>query len=87
LPRQNSLEERQLIQLLEQIPLSEEVKNAWIEAIRSNGLTGELAEEMRQKISTDESLANRTGYTMKLVGIVRRWRLSQQTQGAKRHNR
>lgn len=79
-------EERQLIKLVEKLPLAEEEKNSWSERIRNGEMSAELAEEIRQKIATinepdddERGQANRTRYLAELAMIVKRWRLTSQS--------
>ncbi len=79
-------EERQLIKLVEQLPLAEEEKTSWAERIRNGEMSTELAEEIRQKIATinepeddERGQAKRTRYLAELAMIVKRWRLTSQS--------
>jgi hypothetical protein len=79
-------EERQIIKLVEQLPLPEEEKTVWAERIRNGEMSEELADEIRQKITTIEEpqndqrgQANRARYLSELAMLVRRWRLSSQS--------
>ncbi len=79
-------EERQLIKLVENLPLADEEKTAWAERIRNGEMSAELAEEIRQKIATinepedeERGQANRTRYLAELAMIVKRWRLTSQS--------
>lgn len=79
-------EERQLIKLVEKLPLAEEEKTSWADRIRNGEMSTEMAEEIRQKIATinepdddERGQANRTRYLAELAMIVKRWRLSSQT--------
>jgi hypothetical protein len=81
----NTQEERQLIKLIEKMPVSEEERNGWSERIRSGDMSAELAEEIRVKLATpvegedEQGTGTRTRYLAELANLVRRWRLSSQT--------
>ena len=79
-------EERQIIKLVEQLPLPEEEKTNWVERIRKGEMSEALADEIRQKITAIEEpqndqrgQANRARYLSELTMLVRRWRLSSQS--------
>jgi hypothetical protein len=44
-------EERLIIKLIEEMPMTEEVKQGWAEQIRTNGFNEELAHEMHEKLA------------------------------------
>ena len=80
-------EERQLIKLVETLPLPDEEKNALAERIRNGEMSTELAEEIRQKLiapgepeGDDRTQANRTRHLAELSMLVKRWRLSSQSR-------
>ncbi len=78
-------EERQLIKLVEQLPLADEEKTAWAERIRNGEMSAELAEEIRQKLAAEpendeRGQANRTRHLAELAMLVKRWRLSSQSR-------
>lgn len=82
----NTQEERQLMKLVEQLPLSEEEKTSWVERIRNGDMSTELADEIRQKLaalaeaeSDERGQANRTRYLVELAMLVKRWRLTSQS--------
>ena len=75
--RHNTPEERQLIELIEKVPLPDEDKNGWIEMIREYGLSEDLAQEIRERITSDKDIQNPARYSTKFIGIIRRWRLSE----------
>ena len=75
--RHNTPEERQLIELIEKVPLPDEDKNGWIEMIREYGLSEDLAQEIRERVTSDKNIQNPARYSTKLIGIIRRWRLSE----------
>ncbi len=79
-------EERQLVKLVEQLPVPDEEKNGWAERIRNGEMTPELAEEIRQKLAApgeeqdDRVQATRARYLAELAMLVKRWRLSSQSR-------
>jgi len=80
-------EERQLIKLVEKLPLADEEKTNWTERIRNGEMSPELAEEIRQKLAApgetqedERGQATRTRYLAELAMIVKRWRLSSQSR-------
>ena len=81
----NTQEERQLIKLVESMHLPEEEKTQWAERIRNGEMSEELAEEIRQKVSSmgegdERAQANRNRYLTELTMLVKRWRLSTQSR-------
>jgi len=86
MPRNITQEERQLIKLVEKMPVTDETKNAWLERMRNGEMTEELAEEIRAKLAVVEETeddergqANRSRYLTELAMIVKRWRFSKQS--------
>lgn len=86
MPRTITQEERQLIKLVEKMPVEEETKNAWLERMRNGEMSDELAEEIRAKLTSVEetqgderSQANRNRYLTDLAMNVKRWRFSSQS--------
>ncbi len=79
-------EERQLVKLVEKLPLPDEEKNNWAERIRNGEMSADLAEEMRVKLSepvdpNDEAAqAARVRSLAELNRLVNRWRLSSQSR-------
>jgi hypothetical protein len=77
-------EERELLKLVERMPAVEENRLRWIDDINENGLREELAEELRNALSTAESEKDdpllRRRYLSQLLQIVRRWRLARLTK-------
>jgi hypothetical protein len=91
MPKTNTQEERQLIKLVEQLPLQEEEKSSWAERIRKGEMSTDLAEEIRTKLSTpsdgendDRAQANRNRYLAELAMLIKRWRLSSQSHNFNR---
>ncbi len=81
----NSPEERQIIKLLEKLPLPEAERNGWIEAIQTSGMTEELVTAIHDRLNApgdgEEAVQNRTTHILEFTQAVRHWRLA---QGAKR---
>ena len=76
--------ERQLVKLIEGLPLEEADKNLWIDRIRNGEMSQELADEVREKITglgeeDERAQTNRARYLTELSMIVKRWRLSSQS--------
>lgn len=82
----NTPEEKKLIQLIGQMPLSTEQKQNWANAIREYGLSEELAEEIRQKLvaipdgEDDAAKAHRARLAIDLTRLVKQWRFSQHSR-------
>lgn len=81
----NPPEERQVIKLLEKLPLPESERKSWVEQIQTSGLTEELAEQIHQRLITpqegDPQLHNRPSVLLQYTQLVRHWRMA---QGAKK---
>lgn len=84
-------EERQILKLVEKMPIEEDVKNPWLESIRNGDMNEELATEIREKITAMEEPEgdergqfNRTRYLTELAMLVKRWRLSSQANNFRR---
>ncbi len=79
-------EERQLVKLVEKLPLPEEEKNGWAERIRNGEMSPELAEEIRLKLSEPGEAEDEAGQAarmrslVELNRLVNRWRLSSQSR-------
>jgi hypothetical protein len=72
-------EERQLVNLIKKMPLKAEDKKKWTETIEDTGLTEEIAEEIRQKLTdAPEGARNKVLATVELNKIVHHWRLAEQ---------
>jgi hypothetical protein len=83
-------EERQLVKLVEKLPVAEESKNTWLERIRGGDMSEELADEIRQKLIKQEGedehqAASRTRYLVELSTMVKRWRFSNQSHNFSRN--
>ncbi len=79
-------EERQILKLIEDMPISEEDRTRLMETIQDGGMTEELVEEIRQLLSVHvegeahEQAVNRTRVLINFTNLVKRWRLSQQSR-------
>jgi hypothetical protein len=82
--RHNTVEERELIKMIEGLPFHIDEKQAWIDQLHGTGLTEDLAKEIQQLVSVHEEgeagFPNRARYLLQLSSIVRRWRLASQKQ-------
>ncbi len=78
----NTPAERQLLQLIETLPLPAELKSGWSEQIHSAGMSVELEEEIRKKLAEDKDLnpAVRTRYDVELTRWLRQWRMESGAQ-------
>lgn len=78
-------EERQIIKLVEKLPVEEETKKSWLERMHNGEMSEELAEEIRAKLSAEtaeadeRAQANRTRYLTEMAMLVKRWRFSSQS--------
>jgi hypothetical protein len=81
----NSPEERQIVKLLEKLPIPEAERQAWIDEIQSSGMTEELATQIHDRLNApgdgEEALPNRTTHILEFTQAIRHWRLA---LGAKR---
>lgn len=81
-----SPEERQLLKLIEQLPTSSENRARWSEEIEQIGFTEELADEIRQALTTapegetENEAVTRTRHMMEFTQAVKRWRLAYQSR-------
>jgi hypothetical protein len=80
-------EERQLVKLVESLPIAEGEKTALAERIRNGEMSEDLANEIHQKVAGMEEPAddergqvNRQRFLTELSMLVRRWRLSNQSK-------
>ncbi len=78
----NTQEEKQFKAMLESIPVESGKREAWIVTLNENGLSEEIAEEVRSVLSNlsqeEVDAVKRTRYLIRLNEIVRRWRLTRQ---------
>ena len=83
---QNTPSERQLLKLVEKLPLAADDKTAWIEQIRSGGMTIEIGEDIRHKLEADQvtTPAERAHFEVELARLVRTWRLEIAAHGFKK---
>ena len=74
---QNTPAERQLLQLIETLPLAAEVKTGWSDQIHATGMSAEIEEDIRHKLAEDKDLnpAVRTRYDVELTRWLRQWRM------------
>lgn len=86
MPKTVSQEERQLVKLVDQLPLTDEDKANWTERIRSGEMSEELAGEIREKLNAlpdtegnERIQANRNRYLTELAMLIKRWRFSSQS--------
>lgn len=79
-------EERQILKLIEEMPLSAEDRTRWADSVRDNGMTEEVAEEIRQSLSMHaegeeaDHAVTRTRYLINFTNLVKHWRLSNQSR-------
>ncbi len=80
----NTVEEKQIIKLLQQLQMDDAKRNAWIEQIQTTGLTEEIAEEIHQMLTSGDGehadQIARTRHLMEFTNLVKRWRLSIQSK-------
>jgi hypothetical protein len=83
-------EEKQIIKLIEQLPLGERVTAKWVKTIEEESFNEELAKEIHDKITKaqekdEENRAALGRFSMELAGLVRRWRMANQAQHFAKH--
>jgi len=83
-------EEKQIIKLVEKLPLGKTVIAKWVKTIEEEGFNEELAKEIHEKIAKaqekdDENRAALGRSGMELAGLIRRWRLASQSQHFAKH--
>jgi hypothetical protein len=85
----NTQEERLLIKLVDEMPMTDEVKQGWVEQIKTHGLNEELAQEMHEKLAAhpegETTFPNRARCMAQLANLTRRWRFTAQKQIGKHH--
>lgn len=85
----NTPDEIKLIKLIEKMPFTSEEKQGWIDTIKTGSFGEELAEEIRQKLTShQEGQPDQPGHARLLVEYARRvkqWRLSTQSRHFGRH--
>lgn len=81
-----STEEKQFLKLIEKIQTDESVRDGWTEAIQTNGMTEEIAEEIRKLLTTvpegesETSEMARGRLLVEFMTLVKRWRLAYQSK-------
>ncbi len=77
----NSPEERQIIKLLEKLPLPEAERKAWIDEIQNSGMTEELADQIHERLNApgdgDAHPQTHGIHAIEFTQAVRHWRLAQ----------
>jgi hypothetical protein len=79
----NTVEERQMIKVIDNLPVPDEEKQSWIKRIREGGLSEELVDEIQKKLTPDKDSENnlkRVQHTSEVSRIARRWRLTKNLQ-------
>jgi len=79
----NTVEEREMMKLIDHLPVPDEEKQTWIKRIRDEGLSEELVEEIQKKLTPDEDSENnltRVQHTTEVSRLSRRWRLAKSLQ-------
>ena len=74
---QNTPAERQIMKFVEKLPLPDEVKTGWTQQIKTEGMTEELREEIRQKLASDADIdgATKARFEIDLARLARQWRM------------
>jgi len=84
----NTPEERQIMKLIEEMPVPAETKTAWDEQIRKYGMNQELAEEIRQKLNLDSDdeaeTARLARFATEFARLVKRWQFAEQSRNFKK---
>jgi hypothetical protein len=83
-------EEKQIVKLVEKLPLGERVTAKWVKSIEEEGFNEELAKEIHEKITKagekdEENRAALGRFSMELAGLVKRWRMASQAQHFAKH--
>jgi hypothetical protein len=79
----NSVQEREMMKLIDHLPVADEEKQTWVKRIREEGLSEELVEEIQKKLTPDEDSENnlkRVQHTSEVSRIAKRWRLTKNLQ-------
>lgn len=86
MPKTATQQERQLVKLIDKIPVTDEEKNAWTERIRNGEMSEDLAGEIREKIvglqepeGDEHGQANKTLLLTELAQVIKQWRFSSQS--------
>lgn len=86
-----SADDKQFLKFIEKLSGSDDAKKLWSEAIQTNGMTEEIAEEIRKSLTTvpdGESQTSEMARGRLLVDfmtLVKRWRLAYQSKNFGRH--
>jgi len=79
----NTPEERQIMKLIQEMPVPDETKNTWHEQIRKFGLNQELVEEIRQQLTLDSDdeaeTARLARFATEFARLVKRWQFAEQS--------
>jgi|GEM_PF-2394116 len=88
--QQSTHEEKQLVKLIEDMPIPDETKGNWIERIETDGLNEELVDEIHAVLTSDSAQVKESTHLIQtnanFTRIVRQWRLTQQTQSYKKRS-
>jgi len=88
MPVHNTVEEREIIKLVEKMPVADEQKQAWIGQIRESGMSEDLGKAIQQHLSehgeNDPDFPNRARMLRQLSSLIRSWRLTLQKKVFKR---
>lgn len=79
----NTVEEREMMKVIEHLPVTDEEKQTWVKRIREEGLSEELVEEIQKKLTPDEDSENnltRVQHTTEVSRLAKRWRLAKGLQ-------
>ena len=79
----NTVEERAMIKIIDNLPVPDEEQQTWVKRIRDEGLSEELVEEIQKKLTPDEDSENnlkRVQHTTEVSRLAKRWRLSKSLQ-------
>jgi hypothetical protein len=81
----NTNEEKQLMKLIDEMPVSSEKKQDWTGRIRTGGFNEELADEIHAGLAEhpEDNFPDRGRIMIQLNSIVHRWRLQTSLQTAK----
>ncbi len=84
----NTVEEREIIKLIEKMPVADEQKQTWIAQIREVGMSEDLGKAIQQHLSeqeaTEQNFPNRARMLQQLSNLIRSWRLAAQKKVFKR---
>jgi hypothetical protein len=79
----NTVEEREMMKLIDHLTVPDEEKQNWNKRIREEGLSEELVDEIQKKLTPDEDSENnlkRVQHTTDVSRIAKRWRLTKNLQ-------